>query len=113
MSRFAPFALILFLFPGAVVAQTPFTVGTVTAQPGTIASGTLDVPGRGSDQGATIPFTIINGAAAGPPGRGSGERRQALRPGARRDGPALTAGHHTPRTISGDTRASLSKSRSR
>ena len=66
MSRFAPLVLILLLFPAVAVAQAPFTVGGVTAAPGTVASGTLAVPARGSDQGTTIPFTIINGASAGP-----------------------------------------------
>lgn len=66
MSRLVQLALILLLVPGGVLAQTPFTVGNVTAQPGTTASGALDVPARGTDQGTTIPFTVINGASAGP-----------------------------------------------
>ena len=47
-------------------AQAPFTVGPVTAQPGTLASGTLSVAPLGGDEGTTIPFSIINGTKAGP-----------------------------------------------
>jgi uncharacterized protein len=47
-------------------AQTPFTVGSVTAQPGTSAAGTLDVPAASGDTGTTIPFTIIHGTRSGP-----------------------------------------------
>ncbi len=49
----------------AASAQAPFTVGGVTAQPGSIASGELTVP-AGSDPGTFIPFTIVNGAKPGP-----------------------------------------------
>jgi uncharacterized protein len=58
-------ALVLLAFFTAS-AQTPFTVGPVTAAPGTTASGTLDVPARGGDGGTTIPITVINGASSGP-----------------------------------------------
>jgi predicted deacylase len=47
-------------------AQTPFTVDSVTAAAGTIASGAIEIPPAADDRGTTIPFTIINGAAAGP-----------------------------------------------
>jgi hypothetical protein len=47
-------------------AQSPFTVGGVTAQPGTIASGDLSVPARGGDGGTVIPISIVNGARPGP-----------------------------------------------
>ncbi|HEY3380221.1 MAG TPA: M14 family metallopeptidase [Vicinamibacterales bacterium] len=50
----------------SVAAQTPFTIGGVTAQPGTKVSGELTVPARGADGGTTIPFSILNGAKAGP-----------------------------------------------
>jgi uncharacterized protein len=47
-------------------SQDPFTVGAVTAAPGSIASGTLDIAPRESDRGTTIPFTIVHGASPGP-----------------------------------------------
>ena len=47
-------------------AQTPLVVGAVTAAPGTMVSGSFEVPPRGGDAGATIPFTVIRGTAAGP-----------------------------------------------
>ena len=47
-------------------AQQPFTIGHVTAAPGTTASGTLEVPAAGGDQGTTLPVSIINGAKPGP-----------------------------------------------
>jgi predicted deacylase len=47
-------------------AQTPFTVGSVSAPPGTSASGTLDVPAVGGDNGSSIPFTILHGTRNGP-----------------------------------------------
>src|SRR5215210_3543706 len=46
--------------------QEPLTVGTITAAPGTTASGTLQVAPHGDDQGTTIPVTLINGAKPGP-----------------------------------------------
>lgn len=52
--------------PCAALAQAPFTVGRTTAQPGATASGELTVAPLGSEPGTTIPFTIINGAKAGP-----------------------------------------------
>ena len=47
-------------------AQAPFTLGGVTAAPGTAVSGTLNVPAGPGDAGTTIPFSIINGARPGP-----------------------------------------------
>ncbi len=54
--------------PGAnpARAQTPLTIGKVSAAPGSLASGSLDVPTRAGDTGTTIPITVINGASAGP-----------------------------------------------
>lgn len=46
--------------------QSPFTVGSVSAAPGTTVSGTLDVATLGGDTGTNIPFTIIHGATSGP-----------------------------------------------
>jgi hypothetical protein len=47
-------------------AQTPFTLGGVSAAPGTAVSGTLNVPAGPGDQGTTIPFSIIHGSKPGP-----------------------------------------------
>jgi predicted deacylase len=47
-------------------AQQPFTIGPVTAAPGTSATGTLQVPAAGGDQGTTLPISIIQGARPGP-----------------------------------------------
>ena len=49
-----------------VVAQQAFSVGTVTAAPGSIAVGSLDVRARSGDSGTTIPVSVINGTAPGP-----------------------------------------------
>ena len=51
---------------GTATAQSPFTVGGVTAQPGTTVSGDVRVPAHGPDAGTTIPFSILNGARPGP-----------------------------------------------
>ncbi len=49
----------------ALVLQGPLTIGSVTARPGEIASGFLDVP-AGVDSGTRIPITIVRGREAGP-----------------------------------------------
>ncbi len=41
-------------------------VGSVSATPGSIASGSLEVPARTGDAGTTIPITVINGVSSGP-----------------------------------------------
>jgi hypothetical protein len=64
--RLALTLFVLVLSAASASAQSDFTVGTVTAAPGTTASGTLDIPARGGDSGTTIPFTVINGTYAGP-----------------------------------------------
>jgi predicted deacylase len=46
--------------------QAPLTIGPVTAAPGSMASGALDVPARAGDTGTTIPITVINGTSPGP-----------------------------------------------
>src|SRR5688572_2818734 len=59
---------------GRLVAgpQAPFTVGSVSAAPGTAVSGTLDVAAdvssqrSAADTGTNIPFTIVHGATSGP-----------------------------------------------
>ena len=52
--------------PANAAARQSFTVGPVTAPPGTIASGTLQVPARAGDQGTTVPISVIHGARPGP-----------------------------------------------
>jgi predicted deacylase len=47
-------------------AQQPFAVGSVSAAPGTIASGTLLVAARPGDEGTTIPISVVHGATPGP-----------------------------------------------
>jgi predicted deacylase len=54
----------LSLVPAA--AQAPFTVGSITAAPGTVASGDLFVAPRAGDAGTTIPISIVHGARPGP-----------------------------------------------
>ncbi|HET7697301.1 MAG TPA: M14 family metallopeptidase [Vicinamibacterales bacterium] len=65
MRRIALLILLLAVSRSAA-AQQPITVGGVTAAPGAVASGTLDVPARAGDSGTTIPVTVINGASSGP-----------------------------------------------
>lgn len=48
------------------VAQSAFTVGPVTAAPGSVAGGALTVAPRGGDEGTTIPISVIHGTAPGP-----------------------------------------------
>ncbi len=61
------FVLVNLFLPATVVAQHPgFSVGPVTAMPGTRASGFLEVPAQGADQGTRIPLTVVHGAKAGP-----------------------------------------------
>ena len=59
-------ATIALLCPAIAQAQAPFTVGTVTAAAGTIASGTLEVAKRSGDDGSSIPISIVHGASPGP-----------------------------------------------
>jgi predicted deacylase len=54
------------LLPALAAAQQPFTIGPVTAAPGTTASGTLTVAARGGDEGTTVPISIVHGARPGP-----------------------------------------------
>jgi predicted deacylase len=55
----------LMVMAGAAHAQ-PFTVGDVTAQPGTLVSGELTVAPAGGDAGTRIPFSIVHGTKPGP-----------------------------------------------
>jgi uncharacterized protein len=52
--------------PATAHAQASFTIDKVTAQPGAVASGEIGVAPIAGDAGTTIPFTIVNGAKAGP-----------------------------------------------
>lgn len=56
---------VLILSPRAE-AQSSFTMGPVTARPGTTVSGTFAVPARGSDPGTSIPFSVVHGRTDGP-----------------------------------------------
>src|SRR5450756_1737501 len=60
------FAILMGLVSVRANAQSAFTVGGVTAQPGTAMYGEIQVPARGADTGTIIPFSIVNGAKPGP-----------------------------------------------
>ena len=47
-------------------AQSPFSMGGVTAPPGTLASGTFRIAARAGDDGTEIPFSIVHGTKPGP-----------------------------------------------
>ena len=47
-------------------AQSSFSLGGVTAAPGTLAAGTLRIAPRGGDSGTEIPFSIVHGVKSGP-----------------------------------------------
>jgi uncharacterized protein len=57
--------VVFFALAQPAPAQSPYTLGGVTAQPGTIASGELQVP-AGAEPGTVIPFSIVRGAKPGP-----------------------------------------------
>ena len=59
-------ALLFVLLSVPAAAQAPFAIGTVSAQPGTIAAGELTVAPLAGDQGSTVPFSIIHGSKPGP-----------------------------------------------
>ena len=54
------------VFSAAAAAQQPLAVGGITAAPGTMVSGTIEIPARSGDQGTSLPITVINGARPGP-----------------------------------------------
>jgi predicted deacylase len=66
MATFTRAIVIFVLLATPARAQQGFTVGPVTAAPGTLASGELTVPARSGDQGTTIPISVINGSKPGP-----------------------------------------------
>ena len=53
------------LLPGLASAQQPFAIGSITAAPGTTASGTLTIPARDGDTGTTLPISIVHGSQEG------------------------------------------------
>jgi predicted deacylase len=58
--------IVAWLAASPAAAQSPFTLGGVTAAPGTLASGTLTIAPRAGDSGTEIPFSVIHGASPGP-----------------------------------------------
>src|SRR5262245_60790589 len=64
--RIATLVAVVALLPVRAAAQQPFTVGSITAAPGTTASGTLTIPARPGDDGTTIPISIVHGVRSGP-----------------------------------------------
>ena len=59
-------ALVLMLSPAAAAAQQPFTIAGISAAPGTVASGTIDIPARPGDEGTSLPISIVHGTKPGP-----------------------------------------------
>ena len=59
-------ALVLMLSPVAAIAQQPFTIAGISAAPGTVASGTIDIPARPGDEGTSLPISIVHGTKPGP-----------------------------------------------
>lgn len=62
----AALILLLLVMARPALAPQPFTVGPVTAQPGTVAAGTIQIAPRAGDSGTTIPITVMNGTSSGP-----------------------------------------------
>ncbi|MGH9175909.1 MAG: M14 family metallopeptidase, partial [Vicinamibacterales bacterium] len=59
-------AVTLLLAAAPAAAQAPFSLGGVTAAPGTLASGTLRVAPPSGGSGTEIPFSIVHGRTPGP-----------------------------------------------
>jgi hypothetical protein len=57
--------LTLLLCQSALAPQAGFSIGPVTAQPGQVASGFIEVP-AGVDEGTRIPVTVFHGQRPGP-----------------------------------------------
>lgn len=53
------------VLPAAAQDRAPFTVGDIQVEPGSRASGYLQVP-AGLDEGTRIPVTVVHGARPGP-----------------------------------------------
>jgi hypothetical protein len=54
------------LSPAVAATQAPFTVGPVTAAPGSTAGGTIQIPARQGDDGTSLPISVIHGTKPGP-----------------------------------------------
>ena len=59
-------AILFALSASSASAQQSFTVGPVTAAPGTTASGTIQIAPQAGDEGTTLPVSVIHGAKPGP-----------------------------------------------
>ncbi len=57
--------LLLAAVAGTAAAQSPITVGGITAKPGEARSGAIPIP-AGVDAGTQVPITVINGTKPGP-----------------------------------------------
>lgn len=57
---------IAFMLAPALAQAQGFTVGGVTAQPGTLASGDLTIAPAAGDNGTRVPFSIVHGTKPGP-----------------------------------------------
>ena len=66
MIKVLTLAAVFVISATAVSAQTSFTLGGVTAAPGTLAAGTLRIAPRAGDSGTEIPFSIVHGVKNGP-----------------------------------------------
>jgi predicted deacylase len=64
--KLVAYSVLMTLVAVPVAAQSPFSLGGVTAAPGTAASGTLRIAPRGGDSGTEIPFSIVHGPKPGP-----------------------------------------------
>lgn len=58
--------IIAILSSPAVGRDTPWQVGALSAQPGTLVSGALEVEDRPGSPGTSIPVTLVHGADPGP-----------------------------------------------
>ena len=66
MRRVCTAILLSVTVPAMAAAQQGFTVGPVTAPPGTTASGAIQIPARPGDEGTSIPISVIHGTKPGP-----------------------------------------------
>lgn len=66
MQRFCLAVFSMLVLPSVAAAQQTFTVGPVSAAPGTTASGTIQIPPRPGDDGTMLPVSVINGTRPGP-----------------------------------------------
>jgi predicted deacylase len=66
MHRVFVIAITTTLLTASVASAQTFSVGSVSAGPGSVAAGALEIAPRAGDTGTTIPFTIIHGASPGP-----------------------------------------------